>query len=305
MVLQILLHSPTSVEAGIVTNDMDTSITAKDMTEVIEVFQEGCTVSALRPGRHQAAGVPRQRSEEMLLLIGAGCFDGSLLTSRHPHRTDLGVGADLGFVLEESDLVVRQRVHQTLDFQDFGVVVGVFRSEDGTRSSPNHLALMQVATHGFATDVHLIFAGQQEHQRRAGPSTAEIAKVSGSVGLNPGDDASHPPIENDGGGYRSDAVPALLLVASFPSSDGGGTAIENRGNVVPSVPIREQQKNIPAQTLGGGGRVAKRVKKSLAFGSGNAKIAVHGLLACVGVGRTYQHNDKPVFLQDRFDFTFG
>lgn len=147
----------------------------------------------------------------MLLLVGAGCLDGSLLTSRHPHGTDLGVGADLGFVLEESDLVIGQRVHQTLDFQDFGVVVGVFRSEDGSRPTPDHLAVVQITTHGFATDVHLIFAGQQEHQRGAGPSAAEITKVKGSVGLNPVDDASHPPIESDGGGHRSDAVPALLL----------------------------------------------------------------------------------------------
>ncbi len=48
-----------------------------------------------------------------------------------------------------------------------------------------------------------------------------------------------------------------------------------------------------------------RVKKPLAFGTGNAKLAVHGLLACSGAGRTCQHNGKPVFLQDHFDFMFG
>lgn len=305
MLLQIVLHGPAGVEAGIVTNDMDASITAKDAAEVIEVFQEGCTISAFRPSRHQTAGVPRQGAKEMLLLIGAGCLDGGLLASGHPHGTDLGIGADLGFVLEESDFVIRQRVHQTLDFQDFGIVVGVFRSEDGTRPTPDYLAVMQIATHGFATDVHLIFAGQQEHQRGAGPSAAEIAKVKRCVGLDPSDDTGHPPIEGDRGGQRSNAVPALLLVSSFPSRDGGGAAIQNRGNVVPGMPIRQQEKSVPPQTLRGGGRVVKRAKKSLAFGSGNAKIAIHGLLACSGLGRTSQHNDKPVFLQDRFSFTFG
>lgn len=264
------------MEAGVVTNDMDASITAKDMAEVIEVFQEGCAVPAFRPSRYQTTGVPCQGAKEVQLLVGARCLDVSLLTSRHPHRTNLGVGADLGFVLEESDLVVGQRVYQTLDFQDFGIVVRIFRTEDGTRPSPDYLALVQIATHGFATDVHLIFAGQQEHQRGTGSSAAEITKVKGSVGLNPVDDASHPPIENDGGGHRSDAVPALLLVASFPSHDSGRTAIQNRGNVVPGVPICQKKEHVPPQTFCGVGREVKRVKKSLAFGSGNAKIAIHG-----------------------------
>lgn len=233
MFLQVVLNCSTRVETGIVTNDMDASITAKDATEVIEVLQESGAVPAIRPSRHQTAGVPRQGTQEVLLLVGAGCFDGSLLTSRHPHGTDLGIGADLGFVLEESDLVIRQRVQQTLDFQDFGVVVGVFRSEDGARSSPDHLALMQVATHGFATDVYLIFTSQQQYQYGTGPSAAQVAKVQRGVRLNPGNDVAHPPVECDGGGLRSNARDALKLIALLPSGDGSRAAIQRVGNLLP------------------------------------------------------------------------
>ncbi len=72
---------------------------------MIEMSEEGCRVSAFCPSRHQSAGVPGEGADQMPFLFVAWCLDGRLLSLSHPHGANLGICADLGFILEEGDLV--------------------------------------------------------------------------------------------------------------------------------------------------------------------------------------------------------
>lgn len=72
MIFQIVLHGPTGVEESIATNDMDVLITAKDVEEVIEVFQESCPVSAFHPSRYQTTGIPAREPTKCCFTLEPG-----------------------------------------------------------------------------------------------------------------------------------------------------------------------------------------------------------------------------------------
>src|SRR5262245_9402276 len=94
----------------------------------------------------ERSGAPMQRPGYVPLLIVSRRDNLGLLAPRHPAATDLGIEMDVHLILKQGSLVVRQCGQQLADLPYFGVILGIGRTDHGTRPTPDPPQTLEAAT---------------------------------------------------------------------------------------------------------------------------------------------------------------
>src|SRR5207248_7955849 len=115
--------------------------------------------------QQQPARSPMERASDVPFLVVARRDHFGLFATDHPAGADLGIEVNVHLVLKDDRLVGWQRGDQTLNFAEFGGMVGVARPHYGPWPAPDEVHPSHPATYGFGTDANALLFPQQQRQQ--------------------------------------------------------------------------------------------------------------------------------------------
>src|SRR5919202_432078 len=175
-VLHILLHPFAQVAAVVVHREVQLPVAAVGSAQMVEQLDEKLAVPALPGHPVQAPRLEVQRPRNPRLAVGPRSAEVLLFTFSHPAEAHLGVGLQLGLVLEKRSRFLGH-LQDVLEPRPllFDLLLGAFLGRDGARPSPAEAQTMERAADGLPANRGGPLPEKLQGEQLAAPARAQPA----------------------------------------------------------------------------------------------------------------------------------
>src|ERR687897_4847 len=182
--LHVFFDAFAQMAAVVVCGKMQLLVAAVRPPELVEELDEKLVVSAFSRDPVEAPRLEVERPADPHLAVGTRGAQGLLFPSAHPAKAHLGVGLQLGLVLEKRPRLLRH----LQDILEPGVLLydllfGVFLRRDEARPPPAEAQAVQRAAHGLPAQAEepFPFPEKLHSEQLAAPARAQPAMFDGRV----------------------------------------------------------------------------------------------------------------------------